>query len=302
MLSVETQLSMADIERLPNYRKAGANEYSSACPFCGMGEDRFRFWPERGNYWCRQCDAKGFITESNSLVFDEAQHQAWIEAEHRRQQAERQRQISVLDRIAQSTNAEFYHRQMTDRSYWYGQGLTDETINKYQLGYCPSCPTYQDSASHTIPIRFRGRLFNIRHRLATPGCGGKYRPEMAGLPPAIFNADVLDAPEWMTVVVEGEVKAMVLQQHGFSTVGIPGANLFKPKWAGLFAACSNIYIAFDPGADEQAAKAGAALADVVKNVYVCQVPVKPDDLLVKYGGTTRELFQFLMFGRKVCKR
>ncbi|MBE7413857.1 MAG: DNA primase [Deltaproteobacteria bacterium] len=42
-------------------RKAGPHEHASPCPFCG-GNDRFRIWPEKGDYgafWCRQCQAKG---------------------------------------------------------------------------------------------------------------------------------------------------------------------------------------------------------------------------------------------------
>lgn len=40
-------------------------EYSSSCPGCGSGEDRFRIWPYvknkncTGRYWCRVCEVSG---------------------------------------------------------------------------------------------------------------------------------------------------------------------------------------------------------------------------------------------------
>lgn len=294
-------LSQTDIEHLPNYRrKTTAGEYSSTCPWCG-GQDRFLFWPDKGNYYCRQCEANGFVIDApgDNLWITPEQREIWKRAEQRRKEAERQQQLTLAERMARSPNAELYHRQMTDRSYWYSQGLNDETINRFRLGYCPACPTYPDSPSWTIPIYYRNRLYNIRHRLVNPGDSGKYRPEMAGLPGAIFAADILDEPEWMTVIVEGEVKTMVLNQNGLSTVGIPGANSFKEKWLKLFEKCHNIYIALDPGADDQARRIGAMLAGIGINTYVCTLPVKPDDFIVIYNGTARELFLFLMLGQKI---
>lgn len=294
------QLARIDIEHLPNYqRRTRAGEYSSVCPFCNQGKDRFRFWPEDGNYWCRRCGVKGFVVDSSKIGFSQEQYDAWKRAEAERQEKERQQQLTTLDRIAQSSKADLYHGQMADRSYWYTQGLTDETINRFKLGYTHQCPTYPDSPSWTIPIYYQGKLYNIRHRLARPGDSGKYRPEMAGLPPAIFNADALNGPGWMIVLVEGEVKSLVLGQVGFSAVGIPGANSFKPKWAKLFKDTTTIYIALDPGAEKESTEIGAILASEGIQVRVCQLPVKPDDFFVKYQGSAQEFFRFLMLGKKL---
>jgi len=43
---------------LKRVSSTGGGEYAGACPWCG-GKDRFRVWPEGGNYWCRQCNRKG---------------------------------------------------------------------------------------------------------------------------------------------------------------------------------------------------------------------------------------------------
>lgn len=57
-------------------------EYSSACPYCKGGRDRFRLWPNQGTtgrFWCRKCNVKGtgrkfvedFLSNSqNKLVTD----------------------------------------------------------------------------------------------------------------------------------------------------------------------------------------------------------------------------------------
>lgn len=300
-MSVQTdtlQLSRIDIEHLPHYRKRTGKEYSAACPFCGLGDDRFRYWPDKGNYWCRRCDTRGFVIEANTLHFSPEQYDAWKRAEAERQQKEHLKQRETIGRLS-IARAEFYHVQMVDRSYWYEQGLNDETINRFKLGYAPACPTYPDSPGWTIPIFYQGKLYNIRHRLARPNGSGKYRPEIAGLPAAVFNADVLDSGDWMVVLVEGEIKAMCLQQYGFSAVGIPGANSFKDRWLKLFKPDSAVYVALDPGAEEQAREIATALKASGIEARVCALPCKPDDMLCKYGGSPADLVKFLALGKKV---
>ncbi|MEE9365752.1 MAG: hypothetical protein V3W44_03600, partial [Dehalococcoidales bacterium] len=285
---------------LPNFkRKTAAGEYSASCPQCG-GVDRFLFWEDRGNYWCRkrQCGLKGFISDNgNGHLSDEDCARFMREAEERTRQRKEERQAALngmadLDHIART-----YHNQMTDRSYWYGQGLADEMVDRYLLGHCPSCPTHHASPSHTIPVFFRSKLLNIRHRLALPPSpGDKYRPHKAGLPAVIFNADVLLTPQDYVVLVEGEIKAMVLTQYGFPSVGIPGANIFKDRWVGWFAKQPTVYVALDPGADGHARDIALMLGGRARLV---SLPVKPDDFFVLYGGTAEQLGTFLWQGRKV---
>lgn len=294
-----TTLTQLDIAKLPHYKQKTKKEYSAACPFCQAGEDRFLFWPDKGNYFCRKCGAKGFIENSDRLTFTQEQYESWKRAEVERERKEQEEIASNIERLSRSDKAEYYHRQMLQRDYWYSQGLSDETINRFKLGYAPACPTFPDSPSWTIPIYYKGKLYNIRHRLANPKDSGKYRPEFAGLPATIFNADALSSGDWMTVLVEGEVKAMVLTQHGLNAVGIPGANSFKDKWVKLFQPIGTVYIALDPGAEIQAREIATVLQGNGINTRLCYVPVKPDDFLVKYGGTSNELFRFLMLGEKV---
>lgn len=300
MQTATIQLTQATIERLPNYKKKTATEYSSACPACG-GEDRFLFWPNEGNYLCRKCELKGFVSDGNTLSFDRESWLKWQEQEAQRKRQEEIKKLSLLDRLTQSGKAGLYHRQMLDRSYWYGQGLSDATIDRFELGYCQACPTAPDHASFTIPVYYQGKLYNLRHRLKDKD-KDKYRPEMAGLPSCIFNADALlsqDRLHWMTVLVEGEVKAMCLTQYGFNAVGIPGANNFKEKWVNLFSGHQIIYVALDPEKEAEALKITLSLKAAGIQVRLCAFPVKPDDFLVKYGGTPKDFMHFLRLGERI---
>lgn len=301
MTTTTFQLTKSNIEQLPHFRKKTRDgEYSSACPQCG-GNDRFLYWEKDGGYWCRRCELKGFVSDGNSLTFDRESWLKWQTEETERKRQEEERRLSILDRLNQSGRAQLYHSQMADRSYWYSQGLSDETIDRFQLGYCPACPTCQDYASYTIPVYYQGKLYNIRHRLKGKE-GDKYRPEMAGLPAALFNADALhsqDPLNWMIVLVEGEVKAMALTQRNFPAVGIPGANGFKEKWVKLFSDSRVVYIALDPGKESEALKIGQTLKVAGIQVRLCSFPVKPDDFFVIYGGTPREFMQFLRLGERI---
>jgi hypothetical protein len=177
-------------------------------------------------------------------------------------------------------------------------GITPDTANRFRLGYCNTCPTYHESDSITIPYYWRGKLVNLRHRLMQPADGGKYRPEMAGLQSAIFNAERLDQPlEWL-VLVEGEFKAAVLEQYGFPAVGIPGATNFKEKWVRLFRQVERVYVALDPGVEDQAAGIGALLARAGVDARLVTVPVKPDDMLTVYDVTPGQFRQYLRLGAK----
>ena len=300
-MTTDLQLSRIDIERLPHFRKKGAREYSSACPFCNTGTDRFIFWHERGKYYCRQCEKVGYVTDHDGLSFTQEDWDRWKQDETRRKEQERLQRLSALERLRLSGNDRRYHHQLTDRSFWYDYGLTDETIEWYNLGYTSACPTYKKSAAYTIPVYYQGELFNIRHRLVDPPKpGDKYRPDSAGLSVAMFNCDILGYPkEWQFVLVEGEVKAMVLQQYGFNAVAIPGATNFKPKWTAFFRSVGVLYICLDPGVEDQAAKIAEMVSGENVEVRVCALPVKPDDFFVLYRGTPAEFQQFLMFGEKV---
>jgi hypothetical protein len=300
MLATDT-LTRSMIETLPNFKWKSSKEASAACPFCNEGEDRFLFWPEKGNYYCRRCEVKGFVDDAPGIQLDPAILAEWKAKEEERKAQEQSSKIEKIDTLNTKNNVERYHQQLTDRSWWYSKGVDDATINRFKLGYTTNCPTAPGEESYTIPVTYQNKLYNIRHRLANADNGNKYRPEMAGLPATMFNADVLSDDFFVTdiVLVEGEIKAMVLQQYGFDAVGIPGANTFKDKWVKLFYGITKpVYVALDPGVENLAVGIWQRLSRAGVDVRLCYLPVKPDDFFVLYEGTPSDFFYYLQLGQR----
>lgn len=284
------RLTRAEVERLAHYTRKTKREWSAACPVCG-GRDRLCIWPDEGNFWCRQCDLKGFIDDAHAGGWNREAYLAEVAAQAERERLARRAALDAMER--QRDRVAMYHHQMKDRSYWYSQGLSDATIDKYQLGWCPRCPTFTQCASWTIPVVFRGKLLNIRHRLINPpNPHDKYRPETAGIGNMVFNADLFDQSDTNPVilVVEGEIKAMALTQRGFPSVGLPGASSFKESWVRWFDPFAEVLVVFDPGADRQARR----VRDLIgQKARVVSLPTKPDDFFVVYHGTAEQFQHWL---------
>jgi DNA primase len=215
-----------------------------------------------------------------------------------RQQREQEERLTRLERMHKCTDHLRYHQALDEqaREYWWGEGITDESIARYLLGYCPSCPTDQEHRpSYTIPVINDGHLENIRHRLKDVTTD-KYRPHMAGLGVQLFNADTLAARPVEVVVVEGEKKSIVLGQAGFPNVGIVGKRAFRPEWVERFGGMT-VYVALDPDAHESAVKLGGMLKPVARQVRVVSLPMKVDDMIAKAGAGADDLRAFFHQGR-----
>jgi hypothetical protein len=309
------QLTIEDIENLPNFRKRTVRgEYSSACPVCGgdpsKDTDRFRFWVDKGNYWCRKCDIKGFVvTEKDDAGYSDSGWYKKVEEMKRRQEdVERQRILEAKKAIAAVSSSQLdaeYHIALMNSPDMVGYvsrnwGVSVDLMKKYMIGYARRCPTYSDSDSITIPVYYDGDLFNIRHRiLRVSDRSGKYRPQIKSIPPALFNADSIDGASEV-VVVEGEFKAIVIEDAvGIPTVGTPGAQVFKDKWVRFFDGVKKVFVALDPNTTTEARKIASAINRIVDDVMVVEMPVKPDDFFVKYGGSTSQFMSYLRYSRHI---
>lgn len=300
------QITRVQIETQPNYKHKGRGEYSSSCPnpHCDADKDGFLFWPEKGNYWCRKCGIEGFVVDGQGTELFKVtpEMKARWEAEKReRERAEAAKQMSAIERLQSSKAHERYHLSLNGKGSYIGNkwGISSFGIDHFMVGYCDSCPVYPESSSITIPYFWRGEVINLRHRLVAPSDNtGKYRPEMAGLPSAIFNADLLESEDEI-ILVEGEFKAIVLFERGYPAIAIPGANNFKEKWLRLFSKVKKTYVVLDPGVEDQARKVGVSLSKIGVETKIVTLPEKPDDLFVKYGMTDRSFEKYLNMGRPV---
>jgi len=277
-------------------RHATGEEYVGPCPFCHDGDDRFHVWAERGNYWCRMCDAKGWVSENDREFTAKELLELRVHALERKQE-EHERRLTALERMARCRDHLTYHKLLddSDRAYWHGEGIWDETIDRYLLGVCYRCPTdRQHRPSYTIPVINRDTLVNIRHRIVGAEGGDKYRPHLPGLGNTLFDADRLYEGHDEIIIVEGEKKAMVLNQWHFPAVGMMGKAGFPPHWAQRFTDFQRVLVALDPDAQDEANKLARLFGDRGRVVVL---PVKPDDFFVA-GGTDKEFRAFLRWAKK----
>jgi len=283
-------------------KRVAPHEWAGPCPHCG-GNDRFHFWDDRLNWWCRpgpgHCGQQGFLDQLLGADRPTKEQQIeWRLQTLERLQREQEERLTRLERMHKCTDHLRYHQALDEQAlaYWWQEGITDESIERYLLGYCLSCPTDQEKRpSYTIPVINDGHLENIRHRL----CGvttDKYRPHMSGLGVQLFNADNLACHPAEIVIVEGEKKSIVMAQAGFPNVGIVGKRAFRPEWVERFTGMT-VYVTLDPDAHESAVKLGTMLKPVAREVRVVSLPFKADDMIVKYGAGADDLRAFLYQGR-----
>ena len=124
------------------------------------------------------------------------------------------------------------------RWYWTQRGLTDETIDRFLLGW--------DGRRYTIPAVYRGIPFGVKRRQSDvdDGIPAKY-VSLTGSRVGIFNADTLWTAHEV-VICEGEIDAMLLCQVGYNAVSSTGgAGTWKPEWAKFFAGVQRITILYD---------------------------------------------------------
>ena len=146
---VKSKLSIVDVVgESVQLRKAGST-LKGLCPFHGEKTPSFVVTPARETWHCFGCGEGGdifsFVMKLENLNFPEALKRlaakAGIEIDERtsREDARKARQHEVLEQAVA-----FYHVVLTSSKtgaaaleYLHGRGFTDETIEKFQLGWAP---------------------------------------------------------------------------------------------------------------------------------------------------------------------
>lgn len=223
-----------------------------------------------------------------------------------RTQKEHSERLTKIEQLQASQIHLAYHRNLTidTRMLWYQQGVYDEAIDQFLLGYVAECPTYRESPARTIPVfGYNNELVNIRHRLLQPGKNGKYRPQMHGLGTSLFNAPILNESHERLLVLEGEVKVVVLSQAGYAAVGIMGQSVkWQPEWMGWLDDVGQIVVCLDPGAEERAWELGRGfVARGFRDVRIATFPLKPDDMIVRCNAGKADIDAILNLSRPVRK-
>jgi hypothetical protein len=297
----------------------GSDTYTSTCPACGdAGHDSHSGWPDRftmfldpprGGY-CRRCGYQELVGNGEKTTPE--MKAEWLAKTIARQEARKSEIERVLDGLRREQIWLKYHEQLNEQAmaWWDSKGVPAEIVSLLYLGWCPSKSFWDGehefyTPTATIPVFSPGwQIQTLRHRLINPNGGSKYRPDRSGLPASLYYANPKDSPSGQCLIVEGEIKAVVVysrlggydDQAGFSVVGTPGKSFRREILDGIKASCDRVIIALDPDARVQACNTALYIGKAARVVYL---PCKPDDFFVEHGGTRAAFEQALKYGRQM---
>jgi len=229
---VKTKLSVLEIVGEQVQLKKAGTTYKGLCPFHGEKTPSFVVTPARDTWHCFGCGEGGdifsFVMRRDGLTFPEALKRlaarAGIEVDERtsREDARKARLREVLEQAIA-----FYHAVLTQSKtgapaleYLHGRGFTDETVQRFQLGWAPDGwdqmikmlqarrnvavaelaevgLTSQRPGGRGAYDKFRSRvIFPIRDAAGAPvGIGGRVLPGTAGTAPG--TATDSNAPKYL---------------------------------------------------------------------------------------------------------
>jgi DNA primase len=192
---------------------------------------------------CPKCQGHNFyVTEHNGIRY--CFNCGYVEKEGYGEQVKVRSEHIPVFRDLYKELAFYYHSNLDTehRNYLYERGLTDESINRLQIGYCPdsshilythplaieSGVAYKGKAFLANRIIFpywvenevtdlRGRIFQINddRKYLSLFQSGYFRGADYAYLPSTNPSDTI-------VITEGEIKAILPEQYNIPTKGIPG--------------------------------------------------------------------------------
>lgn len=214
-------------------RRVAVGEYAGPCPFKGIGDDRFHWWPQEDLWWCRNpdgcIDCPGVPSKNSPGTF-------WgnISYEHTRHKLiipQAVQNTPKMHRPPPPTMKQVleFHRRLDEETIQYlrDRGIYYETALKFLVG--------RNQTRLTVPLIAGGKCWGIKKRwigkppegvpkyVFVPGSRGK----------SLFNWDRLTARRhWDYIVVtKAPLDAMLLEQLGIPAVGpFGGESVWDSRW------------------------------------------------------------------------
>lgn len=244
-------------------------------------------WPsmhiyDDGGFTCFQCGAQGDILDFVGIYKFGTQydrHTHFIEVvdsldsikiaplpQHQNQPKPQPKKQLLLD----LDTVLRWHENMPKkrREYWHSRHLTDNTIDRFMLGW--------DEKRYTIPHLYRLVPFGCKRRQSeiNDGIDAKYT-SVTGSRSGIFNADILLSVDGV-VICEGEIDAMLLDQCGFPAISsTAGAGTWKEEWTNLFSGVRQIWIMYDN--DEAGLEGARKVQASLRRAKIVQYPAGVKD-------------------------
>ncbi|MFH1893744.1 MAG: toprim domain-containing protein [Candidatus Zixiibacteriota bacterium] len=246
------------------------------CPFCDPPDAKGHLYISvDGLFMCHRCSASGNFYQFQERLGD-------------RPSSKYQPQWSnTINRILEDATR-FYSDQLTTeiRHYLNNRLISDDAIGKCRLGYAggsglknhlaDKCHTTQqmnnaglirDDGSEyfrrniVIPYMSHGKITLLRGRTNPFSDSKKAYFPLPNTEVQLYNRDVLCRDHDAIIITEGEFDCIVLSQHGYAAVGVPGANIFSEDWSPMFDRVGNIYCCFD--GDEKGRQGAMRVAHIL---------------------------------------
>lgn len=289
---IRERLSLAEVVgEIVALKPAGRGQLKGLCPFHDEKTPSFHVHPDRGFYYCFGCQAKGdifdFVMQTRSMSFPEALKllgdRAGVEVGPPSPRAGNRRDLHDVNQLA----LDYFRRHLEGPAldYLAGRGLTQETIQEFELGYAPdewdgllrTALTKGVSDGDLVSLglvvenergrrydRFRGRvMFPIRDSLGRlVGFAGRVlgdgQPKYLNSPESelfkkgelLYGLDRARSAvreQGEALVVEGYMDVIALHQGGFPTAVASLGTALTAAHADALARLDvrRVYLAFD---------------------------------------------------------
>jgi len=281
--------------------KRAGNCYKALCPF-HPDKNTPSLAIYKNSVYCFGCgyqgDAISFIEDYLNLGFRDAVE--WL-GEHIGHMPMRSRElegskhtnpnIPIPDMVI-----EYWHKMLTDRTYYYERLFTDTTIDFFRLGW--------DGTGYIIPT-WESRpgisgVFSYKKRWPNPEPGqAKYTGPRGRSQPRLFNQWALRESATAFVFI-GEFDAILAYQDGLSSVSPTcGQQSWQPHWNSFFQH-KRVYVVPDVGESTSGYRIASAIGS---NAKVCEYPpnVGGDYTDFRKGGYTVDDF-FRLVVKEECKK
>jgi len=233
------------------YREIGS-ELVTRCLFndCDVdskgNEAHLYFNSETGQYECKKCGERGNLITLAKRFGDEINEVAENRSKIQPNLQPQSRQIND-ELVGKLRSAIPQHI----RQYLHQRGISDEIIERYQLGY----GQFYQKNWITIPIKDTDGEFYFLKLRQDPDDGDEKMSYPKGIEAQVYDWENLENPLEKVIICEGELDRLILISKGIAAVtSTHGAGTFKKEWLASFDRCQEIYICFD---NDDAGKRGA---------------------------------------------
>lgn len=160
--------------------------------------------------------------------------------------------------------------------YLESRGITQPTATMFRLGFVkePEVGHEPYIGKLSIPYLTPAGTIDIRFRALSPDAGGPKYMSRPGATTHIFNINALGNADDTLVVCEGELDTVIATQAGFTAVGLPGANNWKPFYARVLADWNKVILLCD--GDNAGREMAKNLSRELDNVFPVFMPEGQD--------------------------